>query len=69
LSKRPEAPFSARLKTYRVVAGLDRAELAKLTGLSVAYISMREDDDSDIGLSKAIRLAKVLGVGVLGIDP
>jgi transcriptional regulator with XRE-family HTH domain len=68
LAKQPDAPFSVRLKAYRVAAGLDRAELAKLTGLSVAYLTLHEEDGKDISLSKAIRLAAVLGVGVLGID-
>jgi hypothetical protein len=45
------------------------AVIGERLALSVAYISVHEDDDSDIGLSRAIRLAKVLGVGVLGIDP
>ena len=69
LAKHPEAPFSERLKAYRVTAGLTRTELAERSGVRVANIAYYEKDPSvDPSWSKVLQMAQVLGVGLLGLE-
>jgi DNA-binding XRE family transcriptional regulator len=67
LASRPAVPFSQRLRSCRVAAGLTRNELAQRSGVKVATIAYYESVVARRPQPETVRmLARVLGAGPLG---
>ncbi len=64
LARTPGAPFWQRLKSYRLAAGLSRAELADRAEGRRGSVSAYEDGTSAPGPAAVAALAKALGVSV-----
>jgi transcriptional regulator with XRE-family HTH domain len=63
LAKQPDAPFSQRLKAFRLAAGLTKSELVARSGLGPA-IWKYEDEGTSPKPPVARRLARALGVSL-----
>jgi transcriptional regulator with XRE-family HTH domain len=62
---RPDAPFATRLKTFRLAAGLMKAELAARVGLSAMAIHYYETGAREPRWSQVAPLVRVLGPGLV----
>jgi len=65
LGSRPEVPFGARLKAFRLAAGLMKAELADRVGVSPMTIHYYETGAREPRWSQMAPLVRVLGPGLV----
>jgi transcriptional regulator with XRE-family HTH domain len=59
------APFVERIRSYRLAAGLTRAELARKAGVCPTLLRQYEHGIASPRLDKLIRLIDVLGIGLV----
>jgi transcriptional regulator with XRE-family HTH domain len=65
LACRPEAPLGARLKAFRLAAGLTKVELARRLGLTAAAVHQYEAGRREPRWRNLVPLIRVLGPGLL----
>src|SRR5689334_18126085 len=65
LGSRPDVPFAARLKAFRLAAGLMKAELADRVGVSPMTIHYYESGAREPRWSQMAPLVRVLGPGLV----
>jgi transcriptional regulator with XRE-family HTH domain len=63
------ARFVERIRSYRLAAGLTRAELARRSGVSATLLRQYECDITHPRLDKLTRLIGVLGIGMVVHEP
>jgi DNA-binding XRE family transcriptional regulator len=70
LARRPQAPFSQRLRAFRLAAGLTRNELARASGVAAGSISDYEEGRREPKWRQMAKLIRALGAGLvtLGLD-
>jgi transcriptional regulator with XRE-family HTH domain len=61
--------FAQRLREIRIQAGMTQAELARLAGVSVTYVSQLESADTAPGIDLVARLAQALGKSITELLP
>jgi DNA-binding transcriptional regulator YiaG len=61
LADKPEIPFGARLKAFRLAAGLTTAELARKTGLEHSLVRRYEHGERHPRSGSLAKLIRILG--------
>jgi transcriptional regulator with XRE-family HTH domain len=61
----PDAPFVERIRSYRLAAGMTRAELARRSGVCPTLLRHYENAVACPRLDKLTRLIEVLGIGIV----
>jgi transcriptional regulator with XRE-family HTH domain len=61
--------FAQRLREVRLQRGMTQAELARLAGVSVTYVSQLESADTAPGIDLVARLAHALGTATTELLP
>jgi DNA-binding XRE family transcriptional regulator len=65
LEQMPDAPFSVRLKAFRLSLGVTQQELAERADLTVRSIQFHEQYISNPKWETLVKLVKVLGSGLV----